>query len=719
MTTESALERLARAAQVMTSYDDVFGTAHPIDDGTLRDVLGALGFDASTDEAAEATAIEREKRVWSDPLEPVYVLDADGGRGVTIARRATVGDDLVEWEVTNEDGAAIRGDVDLATLPMLESRVLDGVRYERRVFALDATIGPGYYGLRMRGATLDAATTIVLAPAVCYLPDAVSSSRGVWGLAIQLYGLRSERNWGIGDFTDLRAVCAIVRAAGGAAVGLNPLHDVRFGDGVPSPYSPSSRAFANWIYLDVEALPGYDESDVDRAAVAAARAAEYVDYAAVARLKRASARAAFERFSRRDDDDDRARFATFVEAGGERLARAAVFDALAVHFAGPSGETDWATWPLPFRDAASVDVAAFARDRATDVAFFAYLQWQADEQLERCAVAAGETVGLYRDLAVGSAAAGSEAWALQGTLTRALAVGAPPDVLNTRGQNWGVTPFSPSELRAAAYAPFVALLRANMRHAGALRIDHVMALARLYVIPAGAPATHGAYVAYRLDEMLGIVALESVRSRCMVVGEDLGTVPAGFRERLAEKHLLSYRLLQFETDDAGFLAPDAYPDLALVSIGTHDLPPIGAYWTANDVTVRKRLALLADAESETAERVQRGAKREAMLAAFARVFGADDERDRRFRQAASDPNDAETLAEVALAANRFLARTPGRLLMVQLEDVLGDSAQVNVPTTLDEHPNWRRRAAIRVEDLAADGRFEALAVALRAERGIG
>jgi 4-alpha-glucanotransferase len=324
---------------------------------------------------------------------------------------------------------------------------------------------------------------------------------------------------------------------------------------------------------------------------------------------------------------------------------------------------------------------------------------------------------LYRDLAVGADLASSDTWANAGVLTRAAAVGAPPDVLNVRGQNWGVAPFDPIALRRTAYAPFVALLRANMRHAGALRIDHVMALSRLYWVPTGASPTDGAYVSYPLDELLGIVALESQRARCAVIGEDLGTVPEGFREKLEAKKILSYRLLQFERGDTGFATPDDYPRLALVSIGTHDLPPLGAYWTGTDIATRVALGLLPEGSSVESLNAARDVEREQLLAAFEEHGLIDDADARRYRAAAHTPEDSVTLAEIARVANRYLSRTTGRLLMVQLEDVLGSVAQANVPTTVDEHPNWRRRSPLKLEELAVDPRFVALCDDLRPERG--
>jgi 4-alpha-glucanotransferase len=704
----STLDRMARAAHVATSYVDAFGETQTIAPEAVQGVLAALG--------AEHESAGRPAR-----LEPVYILEAGRDTAITLAlspddeRRAA---GQVRWCMIAEDGTIREGAASIDALPVIDRLPIDGVHIRHLRLELDPTLDLGYYAFEIRAGTLRASTTVVMTPARCALPEAVSASP-VWGLSVQLYGLRSKRNWGIGDFTDLRDLCDMVWAAGGAAVGINPLHLVRFGGTtVPSPYSPSSRAFVNWIYLDVEALPGYDARDVDAARIETARASEHVDYAFVANLKRDAARAAFERFARAHAKH--AAFDAFVDRGGEALRRAAIFDALATHFEKASSTSDdWGTWPAPYRDPASDEVAAFAVEHARDLRFFAFLQWQADEQLARCAPPDAQCIGLYRDLAVGSGLGGSDTWALGDSLTRALAIGAPPDILNPRGQNWGVAPFDPNGLRAAAYAPFAELLRANMRHAGALRIDHVMALARLWLMPADAAATDGAYVEYPLDELLGILALESVRAGCLIVGEDLGTVPAGFRERLAEKRILSYRLLQFEVDDDGFTAPSTYPWLALVATGTHDLPPMGAYWTAHDVTLRAELSLIADHATERREREDRARKRDGLLESFDRELGTDAERTTRFREAAADPHASTTLAEIALAANRYLAKTPSRLLMVQLEDVLGDARQLNVPTTLDEHPNWRRRAAIALEELASDARFVALARALEPERARG
>jgi 4-alpha-glucanotransferase len=705
------LERLAVRAGIMPSYRDVFDDERAADPRTLRALLAALGLDARDDAAVERTLARLDDDARGSMLEPVYVADA--GRGVRIALRCEADEASAtwSWDVRAEDATVTRGTFVPEALPLASAG--------ERVLALEGAFPIGYHAVTVRSPRRTGTAALVVAPDRCWMPDAFER-RGVWGLAVQLYGLRSERNWGIGDLTDLANLCRIVRDAGGAAVGVNPLHLVRPDESaVPSPYSPSSRVFANPLYLDVERLPGHDASDVDWAAVARAREPRLVDYRAVAALKDAAARAAFERFRGAGPSPLADAFAAFVRAGGETLRRAATFAALDARYGrDASGErVAWHAWPVALRDPSSPQSAAFAREHEAEIAYFAYLQWQFDEQLGACARVAPEPLGVYRDLAVGAERGGSDTWAFAGALVRDAAAGAPPDILNRRGQNWGVAPFDPLALRAAAYAPFVASLRANMRHAGALRIDHVMALLRLYSIPEGAPAAEGAYLAYRLDELLAIVALESVRARCLVIGEDLGTVPEGFREKLAARGVLSYRLLQFEVDDDGFRPPEAYPELALVSIGTHDLPPLGAYWTASDLRTRAELGLLPHPDAGERERAERDERREQLLETLAPFVPGDAAERERLRAAANRPNDRGTLAKLALAANRYLALTPGRVLMVQLEDLLGDTAQPNVPGTTNEHPNWRRRAAIALEELRDDPRFVALADALRAERG--
>lgn len=357
-------------------------------------------------------------------------------------------------------------------------------------------------------------------------------------------------------------------------------------------------------------------------------------------------------------------------------------------------------------------MAEFAEANRQRVAFFEYLQWQTDRQLEavqRRAQSDGLTVGLYRDLAVGVDPDGADAWSEQDVVIAEMHVGAPPDPFNMLGQDWGLPPLSPRTLQEKAYEPFVAILRANMRHAGALRIDHAMALLHLYWIPKGMPASEGVYLAYPFEDLLGVLALESQRNRCMVIGEDLGTVPEGFRDRMAAANVLSYRVLYFEKEDESFKRPHQYPELALACVTTHDLAPLAGFWKASDIELRQALKLYPSPEVEQNERAARVRDRQMLLEALdeqgllesaARVTGGQD---------GSRP----VAPELVAAIHQYLGLSPAMLLMVQVDDMTAEEEQLNLPGTVDEHPNWRRRLSLTVEDLTSSPVTAAVEQALR------
>ncbi len=690
--TGTPLAQLADFAGVATSYVDVFDEQHVASEETVRALLTSLGFDVSTGDATQRALAECDRRTYVRGLQPVYVVSVGDAVRLQLYVPGPVTSKGFQWSLTGEDGVVVRR-AHAAPSKLLGVTHFEGQTYERRLLRLGSMLAEGYYALWVSDGAREYRSTLIVAPPSCYVPEAFLE-RGIWGLAAQVYALRSQRDWGAGDFTDLRTLCSIVRDAGGGAVAVNPLHLLPRGGS--SPYAPSSRTYVNWAFLDVTALPGHSAGDIPRDDLARLRANELIDYPLLYETKARAARAAFDRFRTAPAHAaDTSAFAAFVRDGGDALRSAAIFEALAERFRPAGGVVDWRTWPEAYRHARSSEVEAFAAEHAEDVAFYSYLQWQADAQLQRVADECREMpVGLYRDLAVGTQLGGVDTWLGAGTLLHDVAAGAPPDLLNREGQNWGVAPFDPLALREAAYAPFAKLVRANARHAGALRIDHVMGLLRLWWVPAGFAASQGAYVGYRLGELLGVLALESRRAKCLVIGEDLGTVPPGFRERLEAARVLSYRVLQFERDDERFLPPDAYPRLALAATGTHDLPTMAAYWCGSDIDVRAQAGVLAS-EAVAREREDRKRARALLARAFeAAGIVVDDER-------------------IGLVANEFLARTPALLLIVALEDVLGELDQINLPTTVDEHPNWRRRNSLALEALDSDPRFRALAQALR------
>jgi 4-alpha-glucanotransferase len=642
---------------------------------------------------------------------------------VTFTLPAKLGDARIDWTLAEETGAVHEGSVIPDDLPAVASAEVEGESYRRWRMPLPAALPHGYHQLSMaaRGhSDARGSLQLIVTPARCY--GAARGSR-LWGLTAQLYGVRSQRNWGMGDFTDLADLTERAAAMGASAVGVNPLHALFPADANHiSPYSPSSRLFLNVFYLDPEAVPDLAESDEAQAMLGAAgflgelakaRAAELVDYPAIWRLKLPVLELLFESFRERHlaASTERAQaFRAFRAEMGEALEQHATFDALHERALRTSGRWSWRDWPEPLRHPDGPEVAAFAREHRDRVDFFTYLQWLADEQLGKAQVrarAAGMPLGLYNDIAIGVTPASATAWASPGICLSGVSVGAPPDWFNLHGQNWGLAPLSPAGLREGAYAMFAAALRQNMRHAGAVRIDHVMGLNRLFWIPEGASPAAGAYVRYPFADLARIIALESERHRCVVIGEDLGTVPRGFRPAMQRAGMMSCRVLYFERErDGEFVSPEAYPRQALVSVSTHDLPTIRGFWTYRDWIWRDLLRRFPDEDALQSARAERDRDRVLLLRALRRAgllpAGIDPE------QPPDEPSD-----ELVLAVHRYLAATPGQLVMVQLEDALGEEEQPNLPGT-DQHPNWRRKLGRSLEALGNEPMVADIAAAMTA-----
>lgn len=638
---------------------------------------------------------------------PVLVVAAEiRGTALPLALPQGAGDAAIAWTLTEEGGAVHEGAALAADLGAAAAIPLP-------------PLPMGYHSLSVTLGGTAAETLIIAAPPQAYLPATVDEGAGVWGMAVQAYALRRADDWGMGDFTALATFVRHAAAAGADAVGINPLHTLHLADPHrSSPYSPSHRFYLNPLYIDATAVADFAECEAAQHLVATAafadtlerlRAAPLIDYPAVARCKRAVLDLLYRHFRRghlAGGTERAAAFRQFLDAEGEPLRDFAVFQAIQqTRGAADPAQRDWRRWPPELRDPHATAVRAFADDHSELVEFFLYLEWIARGQLAACAAAArdgGMAVGLYRDLAVGVDAAAGEAWLRQDVIVGGWSVGAPPDIWARNGQDWGLSPLNPAVLRAQRYRPFIELIRANMRDAGALRIDHVLGLWRTFWIRHGDPPAQGAYVRYPFADLVAILALESRRAQCIVIGEDLGTVPAGLREALQRAGILSYRLLYFERrPDGSACRPSDYPRHALVAIGTHDLPTLKAYWNGGDVGLRAELGILAEPAHVAAERARRQTDIGAIMDALAET---------RLRV------DAQGGVVPTEAAYRFLARTPGRIVMVQVEDALGLEDQVNVPGTIDTHPNWRRRLPLPVEAIFADPAVVSLCAALREER---
>ena len=713
------LERLARHYGIEPGYHDVWGNWHAASEETLRTLLAAMGIDASDEERTGAALTTAERQQWTRVVPPITVLRrAQLAQGVRIQLEEASLARPLAWRLVQESGEIEERAFTPVKLVQLEQHGQDGLRIHAFLLPLPAELPDGYHRLAiLEGDTLLGEGVLAVVPEKCFLPALIADGGRVWGITVQLYALRSARNAGIGNFTDLRKCADNWGARGAGIVGVNPLHALSLRDpGAASPYSPSSRLFLNPLYIDIESVPDFlelAEDDPDliarwRTRTAQLRAAPEVDYAGVAAAKREMFDALYGNFRKRHLSAATPRgraFAQFREARGGPLRRHALHEALAEFHGGT-----WRQWPEEHRDPGSEAVRRFVTEQAERVALHEYLQWQADQQLAAAQARCGElgmAVGLYADLAISIGPDGSEAWANQRLYALGVAVGAPPDEFNRAGQDWGLPPLVPQRLRDAAYAPFIATLRANMARAGALRIDHVMGLMRLYWVPAGMTADRGAYVGYPVDDLLGIVALESHRQRCLVIGEDLGTVPPELVTKLADADVLSYRVLLFERQDGRFKSPHEYPRRALVAWSTHDLPTFAGWWSEKDVATREQLGIFKP-EDVQRERSDREGGRAALVAAFA----SENLLDPATSPARGDPPEA-----VFDAMHEFLARTPSAVMVVQMEDVLGEADQANLPGTVDQHPNWRRKLPLPLEDWRSDPRIRRVAKRLAGVRG--
>lgn len=529
----------------------------------------------------------------------------------------------------------------------------------------------------------------------CHVPRGLGRAR-IWGVTCQLPALDSARNLGMGDFADLSELCRLAAAEGADFVGVNPLHALFWSapDRV-SPFFPSNRRFLNPLYLVPEWIDGFTGLKQEEAAEAARlRRAELLDGRGVARLKDRVLRRLFADFPW--TGAHRCAFEAFRAAHGDALEAHALFEAISEVMVADGRSAAWSGWPAPFHDRHGAEVRAFSGRYREQIDYYLWLQWQADRQLahvQEAARGAGMRIGLYLDVAVGAAPDGSAAWAAPEITVPGVSVGAPPDDFSAMGQDWGLAPHSPVSLAELNGRPFAETIAAVMRHAGAIRIDHAMSLARLWLIPRGAPATEGAYVRYPLSLLLARLAEDSRAARTVVIGEDLGVVPEGFRALMDRRSIHGYRVFFFEADKIGLSFLRHWPKHALACVATHDMPTFAGWWQATDLDVRRELGMMST-EAWRAHKAVRDAERKAL----SRRFGA------------------RAAAKISPLLHTAIAEGPCRLMALQLDDALGVTEQVNVPGTVDEHPNWRRRLPVPLARLPDHPGWRAHVAAMRRVR---
>jgi len=729
----NSLDHLCERCGVLPEYRDIWGNVHRTSDAVKRGLLGAMGLAAETDEQIALALHTLDRDQWGRPLAPVQVVrEPARPYGIVLSLPASEEARTYRWCLRRESGAEDCGEFTPGALEETDRCSLDGQDFVRRVLALDLAVEPGYHRLSMEradGLGPSGEMSFIVAPTACYQPPAIRDEGRVWGIAAQLYAIRSERNWGIGDFGDLRHMLEFCAEAGAGTVLLNPLHAL-FPDAPEHtcPYSPSNRAYLNTLYLDVTAIADFAECDEAKemvqappfqARLRALRAAQQVDYRGVTEVKSSVLERLYQHFRSNHlaHGTDRARaFQAFQATHGESLRGQALFEALQEHFRHQDGRIwGWPVWPEAYRDQSAPEVAEFEAAHSERVAFFEYLQWQAAEQLAAAGTRSWELglgIGVILDLAIGVAEGGAATWTRRDLYALDARVGAPPDELNRMGQDWGLPPWIPRQLTAAAYEPFIELLRANMPASGALRMDHVMGLCRLFWVVRGVPIAEGAYVTYPFADLLGILALESQRNHCLVMGEDLGTVPDEVHDALQPMGVMSTRLLYFERREDGRLKPpQAYPVTAVASVTTHDLPTLAGFWQGLDIDLRAELHLFPDDEIRNQQFVGRAEDRAQLLVA---LEGEGLMPTGSGLHLVDFPAMTSVLARAVYA---YLARAPSKLLLVQLEDGFGVREQPNLPGTVEPvYPSWRLKQPVTLEDWRANAYLQGILQALRQER---
>jgi 4-alpha-glucanotransferase len=663
---DSSVCDLARRAGVAVTWRDHANNKHDVSVETLRRLLAALGLPCET--AGDVTdSLRRCETERSPPL-----ITATVGKPFDLP----LTDSSPRFiQITYEDGGV--GDLPACTRSA-------GVQ-------LGGIDVPGYHTAEVG----DRQVTIAVAPHRCTTVGDVASGQHIWGLVAQVYGLRSSGDLGIGDMAGVAALAEQAAALGADALALSPLHALFTADPRHySPYSPSNRLFYNPLHA--EPLLLFGEARVERA-IADARVAglaaqlhaqPLIDWPQAASAKMAMLRRLFADFASTELSSPTpgslaADFISFRAAGGTLLENHARFEALhAASLAADANAWSWAEWPTGWQNPEGAEVRIFAEQHQTDVTFHCFLQWITERSIkaaQQAATRAGMRVGLVADLAVGMSRAGSHAWGAQKDILVGVEIGAPPDLYNASGQNWGLTTFSPRALVAGGFAPFIQTLRASLRNTGGIRIDHAMGLVRLWVIPVGAASTEGAYLTYPLKDLMRLIALESYRHRSIIIGEDLGTVPAGFDRRLADAGIYGMRVIWFERERGRFKPPQRWQNTAAAMTSTHDLPTVAGWWSGHDIAVREQLGFAPEADEERAER---RSDRKILWRAF-----------RRAKAAEGDPpgnNDGNAVADAAV---KFVGQTPSDLVLLPLEDALALEEQPNLPGTVNEHPNWQRRYA--------------------------
>ena len=691
------IKQFAVLAGLQDSYVHAQGHTEVIGLDKQQAILQAMGYDLSSDEAIQHQINQLSEQRWFEVIAPVNVSQQDQPIILRIQQLQQHAVSDWQWQIITEEQQQLSGSLNIAARDISVRQPTSRGDVLSAEMTLDISLPLGYHQLLLSNGSEQYSQQLIITPQRCFQLHDKAVLHKTFGPAIQLYAVRSERNWGLGDFADLQQMIAPLATQGVDFIGLNPLHALY--PELPqdcSPYSPNSRLWLNTQYVALEYTEEYQHCEAAQKLVSSEnfqqqlqqlRSCSDVDYIGVAALKKSVAVLLWQQFKQQHLANNTARaqlYQQFVAKSADSLRQLAIHQVLQGQmFAKDWSMAAWQNFPAELQDPASAAVAAFAREHSDAIELQLYLQWQAQQQLadvKRLCQQHGMAIGLYCDVAVGTSRSSAESWGAPEDYLLDLSVGAPADIMAPKGQNWGLLAYNPQTLRQKAYKPFIQLIQANMRYAGALRLDHVMALLRLWCCPLGADATAGAYIRFPAADLFAILALESQRNSCVVIGEDLGTVPVEISHLMAQYQVLSYRVFMLEQKAGSYEhASQTYPELALATVSTHDMPTLVGYWQEHDLALRHQLDLFPNPQ----------------VADSLYQLRADEKCLMRDRLQLEEGN----YSQLIRASHLFTASQPARLFAFQLEDLLQMSTPVNIPGTSTEYPNWRRKLIHNIEDI--------------------
>lgn len=696
------LTKLAEKLNICTSFTYGCGTVKTVtvSDDLLRFFVESFGYGAKDDKDVQKSLDRLEKRRWQRALEAIYVVNTDN-KVLDIVLTEDEAKGKINVTYAKEGKADFKPLT--ATFQEVEKKIEGITPYVHLTVNLEDDLEPNYYDLKVKTGKGEYKTLLAVAPRKCYALD-MKGKEKLFGFALQLYSLKSRRNWGVGDFTDLENMVNLLADSGGDVVGLNPLNVLRHDcPEDASPYNSVSRLFLNPIYIDVEKVPYYEEGDKDGSAIWYAKEKENIDYTSIYNAKIKALKNIYTRMINDKKSAYAKEFEAFKSADTGELNRLAVFQAIAEERALKGGFSQKKEQELS--SAISSGVEKFADEHKETIDFFKFLQFEADRQLRQVSDKIKEhnlVVGLYRDLPVGVSKNSAEVWGDKYLYIQGSGAGAPPDNFFPMGQKWLLGAFNPMELKERCYKPFIRILRANMRHAGAVRIDHVMGLSRLYVIPD--KSNEGTYIRYNENDMLNILALESHLNKCVVVGECIGNVAGGFKEMLLSRNIYSLGVLWVERkDENGTLKlPHEYDRKYFASVGTHDMSPLKAWWYGTEIGIMKNLGFYTDEDAQREYRWREHERRILLQTLDSEgVWPSDRWRHSDYLYGDGYPEGIEE------AVHAYMAKTNSEVFMLQPEDIFQSMKVQNLPgTDIDKYPNWRSRLPIDIEDIAGSEAYQ-------------